>query len=226
MCWFRFICYKKKELDSYKDFIGTEYLVTEESQILPLLNVTVERVEFLIVWRDNNFNANNPNGYCNFDEIYSYNLKIKKYAAFNFKTKIYYFNESNEALDFVKRKKYNKIILITNGNNDGIGFINNARKIIGNNTISLITCYVANNYMDQVKNNENILLTSKDFDCMRDFINFATNKKLDNLKRLQKDIENNLKNIDNSFSFPPLSINVFQYPNFKSRGKFHELHFD
>ena len=217
---------RKKELDSYKDFIGTEYLVTEESQILPLLNVTVERVEFLIVWRDNNFNANNPNGYSNFDEIYSYNLKIKKYAAFNFKTKIYYFNESNEALDFIKRKKYNKIILITNGNNDGIGFINNARKIIGNNTISLITCYVANNYMDQVKNNENILLTSKDFDCMRDFINFATNKKLDNLKRLQKDIENNLKNIDNSFSFPPLSINVFQYPNFKSRGKFHELHFD
>ena len=80
--------------------------------------------------------------------------------------------------------------------------------------------------MDQVKNNENILLTSKDFDCMRDFINFSTNKKLDNLKRLQKDIENHLKNIDNSFSFPPLSINIFQYPNFKSRGKFHELHFD
>ena len=217
---------RQNELLSYKDFIGTEYLITEETQILPLLNVTVERVEFLIVWRDNNFNDNNPNGYSNFDEIYSYNLRIKKYAAFNFKTRIYYFNESNEALDFIKRKKYNKIILITNGNNDGIGFINSARKIIGNNTISLITCYVANNYMDQVKNNENILLNSKDFDCIKEFINFATNKKLDSLTKLQKDIENHLKIINNSFSFPPLTINSFQYPNFKNGGSFSELHFD
>ena len=217
---------RQNELQSYKDFIGTEYLITEETQILPLLNVTVERVEFLIVWRDNNFNDNNPNGYSNFDEIYSYNLRIKKYAAFNFKTRIYYFNESNEALDFIKRKKYNKIILITNGNNDGIGFINSARKIIGNNTISLITCYVANNYMDQVKNNENILLNSKDFDCIKEFINFATNIKLDSLTKLQKDIENHLKIINNSFSFPPLTINAFQYPNFKNGGSFSELHFD
>ena len=178
------------------------------------------------MWRDNNFNDNNPNGYSNFDEIYSYNLRIKKYAAFNFKTRIYYFNESNEALDFIKRKKYNKIILITNGNNDGIGFINSARKIIGNNTISLITCYVANNYMDQVKNNENILLNSKDFDCIKEFINFATNIKLDSLTKLQKDIENHLKIINNSFSFPPLTINAFQYPNFKNGGSFSELHFD
>ena len=216
----------KDELETYKRFMGTEYLVTEENQILPLLNVTMERVEFLIVWRDNNFDSLNPNGYSNFDEIYNYNLEIKRYAAFNFKIKIYYFNNSDNALNFIKRKKYNKIILITNGNNDGIGFINNARKIIGNNTISLITCYVANNYMNDVKNNLNILLTSKDFDCFKEFIKFSINKKLNDLKQLQKKIEDNLKNIDNSFSIPLLTDEAFNFPYFINGGNFSEINFD
>ena len=87
--------------------------------------------------------------------MYDFNIKIKKYAGFNLKTKIYYFNETNEALTFIKRKKFNKIILISNGGNNGIGFINEARKIIGSNTISLITCYVVENYMDIAKKSEN-----------------------------------------------------------------------
>ena len=107
----------------------------------------------MIVWRDNNFNPSNPNGYDYFDEMLEFNLKIKKYASFNLKTKIYYFYDSDNALNFIERKKYNKIILISNGGNDGIGFINNARKIIGSNTISLITCFVAENYMDAIQNN-------------------------------------------------------------------------
>ena len=32
-------------------FIGTEYLISNRNQILPLLSVTVERVKYLIVWR-------------------------------------------------------------------------------------------------------------------------------------------------------------------------------
>ena len=56
-----------------------------------MLNVTVERVESLIVWRDNNFNPSNPNGYSNFNEMLDFNLKIKKYAAFNFQQKFIIF---------------------------------------------------------------------------------------------------------------------------------------
>ena len=214
------------ELPTYKRFIGTEYIITETDQILPLLNVTVERVESLIVWRDNNFDPSNPNGYSNFNEMLDFNLKIKKYAAFNFKTKIYYFYDSNEALNFIKRKKYNKIILITNGANDGIGFINNARKIIGSNTISLFTCYVEEYYMDIVKDNENIFLNSKNIDCIKEFLNFAVNKNIDSLKNLQNLIENKLKEIDNSFYFKPLNDNAFYFPNFKEGGRFSELNFD
>ena len=199
----------KDELSDYKGFIGTEYIITEENQILPLLNVTVERVEYLIIWRDNNFDPLNPNGYSEFQEMYEYNHKIKKYAAFNLKTKIYYFNESNEALNFIKRKKYNKIILITNGANDGIGFINNARNIIGSKTISLITCFAAENYMNIVKNNENILLNSKYFECITDFLIFSTNNKIIELKNLQNNIEIKLKEKDSTFSFQQINDEAF-----------------
>ena len=157
--------------------------------------------------------------------MYDWNHKIKKYAAFNLKTKIYYFSQSNAALNFIKRKKYNKIILISNGGNDGIGFINNARKIIGNNTISLITCFVAKNYLDIVKKSENILLNSKHYNCIKEFLNFSTIKNINALKNLQKEVELHLKSLDNSFRFQPINNKAFNFPNFKEIGTFSEIRF-
>ena len=145
---------KKEEIENYKKFKGNEYLITEKEQILPLLSMTVKRVEFLIIWRDNNFDSFNPNGYQYFQEMLEFNYKIKKYVGSNLKTKIYYFNESNVTLKLIKRKKYNKIILITNGANNGEAFIDNAWKIIGNNTITLVTCYLAKKHMNLIKNKE------------------------------------------------------------------------
>ena len=215
----------KNKLKNYKGFIGTEYLITNWDQILPLLNVTVERVEFLIVWRDNNFDMTNPNGYSEFQEMYDFNQRIKKYASFNLKTKIYYFDQSDEALNFIKRKKYNKIILISNGGNNGIGFINNARKIIGSNTISIITCFVAQNYLEIVRNSENILINSKYYNCMQEFLHFSTTKNINALKNLQKNIEANLKNLDNSFQFKDINNNAFNFPKFKEEGTFSQINF-
>ena len=215
----------KNQLKNYKGFIGTEYLITNWDQILPLLNVTVERVEFLIVWRDNNFDMTNPNGYSEFQEMYDFNQRIKKYASFNLKTKIYYFDQSDEALNFIKRKKYNKIILISNGGNNGIGFINNARKIIGSNTISIITCFVAQNYLEIVRNSENILINSKYYNCMKEFLHFSTTKNINALKNLQKNIEANLKNLDNSFQFKDINNNAFNFPKFKEEGTFSQINF-
>ena len=123
--------------------------------------MTVERAKYLIVWRDNNFNRSNPNGYSEFEKMLEFNQEIQNFASLNLKTKIYYFNESNEALEFIKRKKYNKIVLITNGGNNGCDFINNARKIIGENTIALITCFVAQNHLKTVQNLENVLFLIK-----------------------------------------------------------------
>ena len=159
-------------------------MISNKNQILPLLSVTVERVEYLIVWRDCNFNSSNPNNYSGFEKMLVYNNEIKNYASFNLKTKIYYFNESNEALEFIKRKKYNKIILITNGGNDGCKFIENSRKIIGNNTISMISCFVATNYLKDVKKMENVLLNSRYCDCMKDFLKIVCNENLNEMKKI------------------------------------------
>ena len=60
-------------------------------------------------------------------------------AKFN----IYPCQSSEEALNLIKRKKYNKIILISNiGKNDeGIKFVSEARKIIGNDVIVIFSAY-------------------------------------------------------------------------------------
>ena len=66
----------KNELEYFKGFIGAEYTITEKEQILPLLNVTLERVEFLIVWRDNNFQPSNPDIF-NFKKCMILTIKLK-----------------------------------------------------------------------------------------------------------------------------------------------------
>ena len=64
---------------------------------------------------------------------------IQQYANFN----IYVFDNSEEALKLIKRKKYNKIILLSNigPNCEGKTFINKARKILGSNIIALFLAY-------------------------------------------------------------------------------------
>lgn len=96
--------------------------------------------------------------------------------------------------NLLREKKYNKIILITNGANDGPNFIKNARRIIGSNTIALITCYVAQKYLKMVQNMENVLLNSAFCNCMKQFLNIVCNENLKEIKNLQKEIEKNIRN--------------------------------
>ena len=79
--------------------------------------------------------------------------------------------------------------------------------------------------MDIAKKSENLLLSSKYYNCIKEFLNFATNKNIDEIKNLQKNVENHLKNIDNSFSFKKINNNAFNFPHFKSGGNFSEIKF-
>ena len=47
---------KKEELENYEGFFQNEYLINEKDQILPLYAINLRRIEYLIIWRDNNFN--------------------------------------------------------------------------------------------------------------------------------------------------------------------------
>ena len=179
-----------------------------------------------MVWRDNNFDLSNPNGYHEYDKMIEFNNEIKNFASINLKAKIYYFNETEKALKFIRKKIYNKIILISNGGNQGDNFIEKARKIIGNNTIALIACFIPENYLKVVQNIDNVLLTSPHFNCMKKFLSFACDENLEEIKNLQKEAENKYKELDNSFCFKQIDENAFKFPKFKENGKFEELNFE
>jgi hypothetical protein len=103
------------------------------------MSAKLKRVEYCVIWRDNNFSPK-PVFNNKYDTIFKSFLKERlKYINQNAKYNIYPCETSEEALGLVNRKKYNKIILISNVGTDfrGKKFIEKARKIIGNNVIVL-----------------------------------------------------------------------------------------
>ena len=71
----------------------------------------------------------------------TFHRRIKKVISRELDSKIYYTKTTEEALELIERKKYNKIYIITNANNNAKEFINSARKIIGAQVIVAISVY-------------------------------------------------------------------------------------
>ena len=145
-------------------------------------------------------------------------IYIQQNTEFN----IYPCETNEEALELVKRKKYNKIILISNVGSDlgGKKFIDEARKIIGNEVIAL---FFAHNiqHLNWIKNYKNALFSNKpDFyeKYLYCFFDEHSNKeKKDLLMDLKKNMEEHYKvifNFDGQFLY---------YPNFKEEGNFEDL---
>ena len=155
-------CSTKKDYPDKSKFYGTEYVIWDLNQICPFIGAKLKRKEFCVVWRDNNFSSK-PVYNNKFDEIFKKFLKerlkyIEQYAEFN----IYPCITSKEALELIKRKKYNKIILISNIGTDlgGKKFIDEARKIIGNEVLVLFLAYnIA--HLKWVKDYKNALFSNK-----------------------------------------------------------------
>jgi hypothetical protein len=101
----------KITLNNFKGFIGNEYLLTDKNQYFPLYGITFRRVEYLVIWRDYNFNPCNPNNYINFEEMQNFHRRIKKYIFRELDSKVYFVQTNEEAFELLKRKKYNKIII-------------------------------------------------------------------------------------------------------------------
>ena len=83
---------------------------------------------------------------------------IEKASNFN----IYPCETSEEALNLIRKKKYNKIILISNVGTDlgGREFVINARKIIGNDVITLFLAYNIQ-HINWIKNFKNSLFSNQ-----------------------------------------------------------------
>ena len=122
----------------------------------------LKRKEFCVIWRDNNFSTK-PIYNNQFDAIFKKFLKermiyVEQYAEHN----IYPCETSDDALELVKRKKYNKIILISNVGSDwgGKKFIDEARKIIGTDVITLFLAYNIQ-HLQWIKDYKNALFSNE-----------------------------------------------------------------
>ena len=96
---------KSDEYGKNGEFIGKEYVITEKEQFLPLYGITLKRNEYLIICRvSNNYYNNN----C-IDYLKEYKMILYKNGRLN----VYIENSIEKALELIKRKRYNKIILIS-----------------------------------------------------------------------------------------------------------------
>ena len=208
-------------LDNYKKFIQNEYLFKDKDQFKPLYGVLLRRVKFLIIWRDINFDPKNPNKYNekDFKNMLEFNKEMKAYAYREINTKIYYCSSTEEALKLIDRKKYNKIILITNAGNNGEQFLKEARRIIGGNTIALVSCYLYSNHIDWVKKLPNTFLSSRKGNIFQEFIKISVLEDKGKMEELKKKIEGIY---DTKFK---IDENLFKFKNFKNEGSFSELEF-
>jgi hypothetical protein len=204
-------------------FTGTEYVVYELDQICPFMSAKIQRVEYCVIWRDDNFSSK-PVYNNKFDEKFKSFLKERlKYINQNAKYNIYPCETSEEALGLVNRKKYNKIILISNVGTDfrGKKFIEKARKIIGNNVIVLFLAYKSS-HLDWIKKYENALFSNDPRfyeEYLRCFDDEDEDEIKNNIKSLIEKMERHYKV---KFNF---NEKYLDYPLFLEDGKYSDLTF-
>ena len=135
------------------NFIANEYVISEKEQILPLFNLDFKKNQDLIIWRDPSYGANTP---------FEIMFKISKLFIYeNYKMNLYFENSLEKALELVKRKKFNKIILISNIGKDlsGKRFVELSRKILD---FPIIILFFSNNlsHLSWLKDFPNVLFTN------------------------------------------------------------------
>ena len=185
-------------------FIGNEYVITELEQICPLYAIKIKRNEYFLLWRDSNFKGKN---------FYSDYLKNRElYANGIAKMNIYIENNTEKALKFIHKRRFNKMILITSIGLDlsGKKFIEIARKILGSNIIVLI--FSSNeNHLEWIQNFPNVLYTNNGLIYQKYIKNY--NEK--GLKKLKKEVEDKYKikllDFTNDFLSYPLYIENKKY---------------
>ena len=186
-------------------FLGTEYVITEKEQILPLYGLTFKRNEYLIIWRDSHFEGANE-----FDKfLEEQKLFIYEYAKMN----AYFESSIEKALELIQRKKYNKIILISNIGLDlsGKRFVEIARKILGFNVMVLF--YSKNkSHLSWLQNFPNVLFTDNS-NFYQEYILNYNEKGLLNLKKKIETYYNIKLIFDNNFLKFPKFINSEKFDN-------------
>ena len=190
-------------------FIVNEYVVTELDQICPLYAVKIQRNKFFILWRDSNFKGKN---------FYYEYLKERELDANGIdEMNIYIENNTEKALKFLYKRRFNKIILITSIGLDlsGKKFIEVARKILGSKIIVLI--YSSNKkHLEWIQNYKNVLYTN----TASIYKKYIKNYNEKGLNELKKEVEEyyNIKLLDFTDDF-------LSYPHYIENQKYSDINF-
>ena len=201
----------------FRRFVGTEYVIYEYEQICPLISIRFKREEFCVIWRDNNFSEKAIYG-GEFDEKFKKFLKDRiKYIEQLSKYNVYTFEDTNEALKYVNRKKYNKIILISNVGTDlgGKKFVEAARQIIQNDVIVLFNAYNTQ-HLNWIKTYKNALFSNEPT-FYEEYLNSFND--INKMRGLIAKLENHYKV---KFNFDK---NFFTFPLYRDKGHYSELSF-
>ena len=190
-------------------FMGTEYVITEMDQMLPLYGLSLKRNEYIVVWRDPGFT---------FENMHSEYLRDRRRFIFKQAKMNGFFDSSMERLlEIIKRKKYNKIILLSNCGKDlsGKKFVELARKILGFDVMVLF--FSANNeHFKWIQEFPNALYTNNP----SFYEKYITNYNEEGLLKLKKEIESEY-NIKLKFT-----DNFLKFPQFVEHKKYNELIFE
>ena len=159
-------------------FIGTEYVITEMGQMLPLYGLTLRRNEYFIIWRDGNFKGEN--------EWTQYLKQRKMFIYKEAKMNVFFESNTEKAIELIKRKKYNKVILISSCQGDvGKKFVDIVRKILGFDIVVLF--YSANTKnLNWIKTYPNALYTNGEIFYKK----YITNYNKQGLFDLKNEMEN------------------------------------
>ena len=182
--------------NGYNKFIGTEFVIPSENQILPLYSITLKRSEYYCLWKDYHFTHQTS--------YTEHALHVKNIAKQLLGINIYGVGEFEEALDIIKRKKYNKVILLSNVGNDINrikNFINEIRTILKFKVIVLFFTSTTR-HLQWIKDFPNALFTTQD-NHFKDYILNFNKRGLNNLKKkIEIDYGQKLDNFHADLSYP------------------------
>ena len=177
-----------------KHFIGREYCITCKDQIYPLYGLNFQRVEYCIIWRDTNVNS----------PFWKENIRVnteilQELTGFN----LYIEGDTQSALKLVWKKRFNKIILITNvGKNlEGKVFVDKVRKILQFNVMVLFFTSDLN-HLNWIKDYPNSLFCLDDNTLQKYVYDFNENG-FENIRNNVKEFFGvELQKPQNAFDYP------------------------
>ena len=197
------------------EFLANEYVITELYQILPIFSLTLKRKEYFVLWRDSNLKGQNP--------FSNYLYERIKFCNNNANMNLYCESSTEEALKFLWRRRYNKVILITSVGSDKSGkkFVKIARKIFGFNIMVLFFSSNEKN-LEWIKDYDNCLYTNEN-SIYEYYITHYNKFGLYNLKKMvERKYKVSLKDFSNDFlSFPNfVNVKLIEEINFSDKNPY------